>query len=174
MNRILLLGILSFALWAWPRLPERIPVHFGIDGRPDAWDEPGLWSWFFLPALAAFLTLLMDWLPRFMARHPRWVNLPNGIRLEDLPSRARQPVLDLLGWFLALVQTEILVIFALIQLATYRTAFGEESQGIMILVLVLAVTASPLFLVVFFVKLQGVMKEVRRLRAQGSEPSPSR
>lgn len=174
MNRILLLGILSFALWAWPRLPERIPVHFGIDGRPDAWDEPGLWSWFFLPALAAVLTLLMDWLPRFMARHPRWVNLPNGIRLEDLPSRARQPVLDLLGWFLALVQTEILVIFALIQLATYRTAFGEDSQGIMILVLVLAVTASPLFLVVFFAKLQGVMKEVRRLRARGSEPSPSR
>lgn len=174
MNRILLLGILSFALWAWPRLPERIPVHFGIDGRPDAWDEPGLWSWLFLPALAAVLTLLMDWLPRFMARHPRWVNLPNGIRLEDLPSRARQPVLDLLGWFLALVQTEILVIFALIQLATYRTAFGEDSQGIMILVLVLAVTASPLFLVVFFVKLQGVMKEVRRLRARGSEPSPSR
>lgn len=174
MNRVLLLGILAFALWAWPRLPERIPVHFGIDGRPDAWGEPGLWSWFFLPALAAALTLLMDWLPGFMARHPRWVNLPNGIRLEDLPSRARRPVLDLLAWFLALVQMEILIIFALIQLATYRSAFGEESQGIMILVLVLAVTASPLFLVVFFVRLQGVMKKVRRLRAQKSEPSPPR
>ncbi|NNM05916.1 MAG: hypothetical protein HKO65_12570 [Gemmatimonadetes bacterium] len=55
---------------------------------------------------------------------------------------------------IALVQTEILVLFLLIQLSAYRGALGEEAQGIMIMVLLIAILASPLLLVVFFLSLQ--------------------
>ncbi|HJV23088.1 MAG TPA: DUF1648 domain-containing protein [Holophagaceae bacterium] len=27
----------AVSLWAWPRLPERVPTHWGISGKPDAW-----------------------------------------------------------------------------------------------------------------------------------------
>jgi hypothetical protein len=36
-NWILILGMIGFAVWAWPQLPEQIPTHFGIDGAADAW-----------------------------------------------------------------------------------------------------------------------------------------
>jgi uncharacterized membrane protein len=28
------------ALAIWPRLPARVPTHWGIDGQPDAWGSP--------------------------------------------------------------------------------------------------------------------------------------
>jgi uncharacterized membrane protein len=55
LNILLILAMLGFALWAWPRLPGRIPAHFGIDGRPDAWTGKGISSWFALPGVAVFL-----------------------------------------------------------------------------------------------------------------------
>lgn len=170
MANVLLSGaIVAFALWAWPRLPDRIPLHFGFGGEPDRWGEPSAESWFTLPALAVALTLLMFWLPRFMARHPRWVNLPNGKRLSEFPGRARGPILELLAGFLALVQTEVLVIFGLIQFATWQAAMGEGSQGIMITVLLLALLSSPLFLVILFLKFPKAVARAERIR-DGTTP----
>ena len=101
----LMAAMLGFSLWVWPDLPERIPTHFGIDGRPDAGAEPTVLSWFGL------------------------------------------------------------VIFAIIQLASYRTALGEDSQGAMILVLLLAVLSSPFLLVVFFLRFRVALEAGERLSA---------
>jgi uncharacterized membrane protein len=27
----------AVSLWAWPKLPDRVPTHWGISGKPDAW-----------------------------------------------------------------------------------------------------------------------------------------
>lgn len=29
--------MLAAAVWAWPRTPEVMPVHFGLSGQPTAW-----------------------------------------------------------------------------------------------------------------------------------------
>ncbi|TWH38105.1 DUF1648 domain-containing protein, partial [Micrococcus luteus] len=29
----------GWALVALPGLPERVPTHWGVDGRPDAWED---------------------------------------------------------------------------------------------------------------------------------------
>ena len=158
LNSLLLLGMVSFALWAWPRLPNRIPVHFGIDGQPDGWAERSLASWFLLPGIAILLTLLMGAFRLLFHRYPRLVNLPDRTRLTDLPEAARGPVLEMFSGFLAIVQTELLVIFFLIEIATFKSAMGEPSQGIMLTVLILAILTSPVLLVVFFLGLQGAMK----------------
>jgi len=47
---------------------------------------------------------------------------------------------------------------------------GQESQGIMILVLLIAVTASPFLMVVFFVRLQNAMNRGKKLAARGAAP----
>lgn len=46
------------ALGAYPRLPEKIPVHFGISGEPDGWG--GRWMIFLMPVIAT-LIVAMNW-----------------------------------------------------------------------------------------------------------------
>ena len=166
MNVLLILAIGGGALWAWPHLPSQIPTHFGMDGRPDAWSARTLESWFMVPGIALLLTAGQGFLRTMIRRKPGWVNLPGTVGLDDLPEKARGPVLELLSGFLALVQTEVLVIFGLIQLATYRTAMGQESQGIMVGVLILAVTASPFLMVVLFSRLPGAMDRAKKLASR--------
>jgi len=171
LNLMLILGLVGLAVWSWPRLPDRIPVHFGIDGQPDAWSERTLVSWFALPGVAVLLVLLMGLFRTLMHRYPRLVNLPDRTRLSELPELARGPVLEMLSGFLSAVQSELLVLFGLIHLATFRSAMGEPSQGIMITVLLLAILTSPVLLVVFFLRLQPALdrgKELARRAAAGA------
>jgi uncharacterized membrane protein len=163
LNSVMVLGMVGFAVWAWPRLPHKIPVHFGIDGQPNGWTERSLVSWFALPGVAILLTLLMGLFRVLMKRYPRLVNLPDRRRLSELPTAARGPVLEMLSGFLAVVQTELLVIFGLIQIATFKSAMGEQSLGIMITVLILAILTSPLLLVVFFLRLQPALDRGKEL-----------
>ena len=95
-NAVLASWMVALALWAWPRLPDRIPTHFGIDGHADAWSDKGLVSWFLLPAVALALLLLMYWIRSVLPRRPGWVNLPDQRRLADLPEAARGPVLEMM------------------------------------------------------------------------------
>jgi uncharacterized membrane protein len=162
----LMVAMVWFTIWAWPRLPERIPTHFGIDGRPDSWSEPSVGSWFLMPLIALTLTLGMYGFRRAMPWHPNWVNLPDRRRLSDLPKLARGPVLEMVAGFLALVQAHLLVIFSIIQLASYRTAHGGDSQGAMILVLLLAVMASPFLMVVFFLRFKSALAAGEKLVAE--------
>ncbi len=66
------------SLWAWSVLPgdARIPVHFGLDGRPDRFAGP-LLALSVLPAAAALLAALLALLPRF---EPRAANLAGSGR----------------------------------------------------------------------------------------------
>jgi len=170
-NTALSAGLVGFGVWAWPRLPDRIPTHFGLNGMPDAWSGTTLTSWFLVPGLALLLAGGVGILRRILPLKPRWVNLPGRTKLVELPEAARGPVLEVLSGSLAMVQTEILVLFALVYLGTLRTAMGESSQGIMILVLLFAVLASPILTVVFVLGFQGAVERGRRMAAaQGMNP----
>lgn len=162
-NVVLILGLVGFALWAWPQLPERIPVHFGLDGTADGWAERSVLSWFGPTLVAALISLLLLLFRALMPRYPRLVNLPDRTRLADLPEVARQPVLEMMGGFLALVQTGLLVVFGLIQYASYRTAMGQPSQGIMITVLLTSILMSPVLLVTLFLRLQPALDRGKEL-----------
>ena len=156
-NVLLVLGMISFAFWAWPRLPDRIPTHFGVDGLPDSWSEKGIWSWFGATAVGISIALSIGLFRAFIPRKPNWVNLPDRRKLSDLPEAARPPVIEMFSGFLAMVQTQLLIIFALIQAGAWKSAMGGSSQGIMIVVLLLAILSSPFLLVVFFLRLQGAL-----------------
>ena len=171
LNLLLILGVLGFAFWAWPRLPETVPTHFGFDGQADAWSERSFRSWFMLPGIAILLVLGLGWLRQLFFRRPDWVKLPDRRRVSDLPEVARPPVLEMMSGFMALVQTEMLTIFALIEYGSYRGAMGHSSQGIMILVLIVALLSSPFFMVVFFLRLQGALARGKKLeQAAMAEP----
>jgi hypothetical protein len=71
---------LLIVLRAWDTLPEEIPVHFGITGRPDRWG--GRWQAWILPVIAlgmyalfSFITGTWDWI---LGRQPTF---PRGMEL---------------------------------------------------------------------------------------------
>jgi len=162
-NGVLAVGLLAFALWAWTGLPDRIPTHFGLDGTADAWSVRTVWSWFGAPFIGLLLTAGLGWVRWILPRKPGWVNLPDRTRLADLPEVARRPVNEALSGFMALLQCQLLIIFSLIQFGTYRTAHGQSSQGVMIVVMILALLSSPFLLVVFFLRFQKALAEGKRL-----------
>jgi hypothetical protein len=71
---------LLIILRAWDTLPEQIPVHFGITGRPDRWG--GRWQAWILPVVAlgmyaifSFITGTWGWV---LGRQPAF---PRGMEL---------------------------------------------------------------------------------------------
>lgn len=63
---VVLLTLATFAVLAYfyPRLPERLPVHWNAAGEADGWSPKGLPSVFFLPALGVYLQVLFFVLKR--------------------------------------------------------------------------------------------------------------
>ena len=169
LNWTLLALMMGFSLWAWLRLPEQIPTHFGFQGHPDAWSPRTLGHWFSPPAVAVALIALIGFFRLVLPQRPHWVNLPDRRRLSDLPEPCQKQVLEMLAGFLALVQTELLVIFGLIEWASFHAALRQESQALMILALLLAVLSSPVLVIVFFLQFQKAMdrgmEAVRRAEA---------
>ncbi|HEY1767725.1 MAG TPA: DUF1648 domain-containing protein [Terracidiphilus sp.] len=114
---IVLFAVTALALYGPNRLPARIPAHFNLAGRPDAWSSPRMLL--LLPAVAAVIYLLMTW----VARHPSAFNFPvrvtrhNRRRLEDL-------ALAMIAW----LKAEVVCFFAWIQCSAIRAA-RHPGQG---------------------------------------------
>ena len=53
------------ALSVYPRLPEQIPVHFGVKGEPDRWG--GRWMIFLLPMIGAAVLALNYWIYEYLS-----------------------------------------------------------------------------------------------------------
>ena len=58
----LLAGTVAFSLVVYSRLPERVPVHWGLSGEPDRYGGR-LEGAFLVPAIMALVFALMRWLP---------------------------------------------------------------------------------------------------------------
>jgi hypothetical protein len=110
---------------AYPRLPERIPVHFGISGRPDRWSGRG--SIVALVVLPAVMTLAFYLLIRFIPRlggNPRYVNIPRKDEFFRLPPEKRDIYWALFKEFLAGLTAAVNLLFYFIIRGTVRVATG--------------------------------------------------
>lgn len=59
---LMLLADLFFGLWAWRRMPARVPIHWNFSGQVDAWGPP--WeNAFLLPLIGVAVYLLLLFLP---------------------------------------------------------------------------------------------------------------
>ena len=80
--------LLIAAMWiaaaaAWPSAPERMPIHWGLDGRPDGWGGRFV-ALLFLPILATGSYVLLLVLPRLdpgRANYGRFAGAYQTIRL---------------------------------------------------------------------------------------------
>ncbi len=74
----LIAAMLGLSLWAWSMLPPGalMPVHFGIDGRPDRFAAKGI-GLFAMPLVAIGITALLAVIPRI---EPRRLNLAGSAK----------------------------------------------------------------------------------------------
>lgn len=56
---LLLAAYFGGCVLAWPRLPERIPLHFDFLGRVTAWVPTSAAMWFLLPVIATAVVLFL-------------------------------------------------------------------------------------------------------------------
>jgi uncharacterized membrane protein len=67
-------GMLAASAWAWDQIPDRVPVHFGIDGKPDRWGSK-LEALLIMPGVVALVGVIMAVIPMI---DPRRNNLASS------------------------------------------------------------------------------------------------
>ena len=102
-------------IWtAWPALPSRVPTHFGISGRPDAFGDKS--SLFLLPAVTIALYTLLTVLSFFA----QTFNYPVRVTDENRP-RLHALGVTLVGW----LKAELVWIFAYLCVSSIAVAEGR-------------------------------------------------
>ncbi len=128
------LGILTMlyvTIKSWPLLPQTIPHHFGVSGRPDAWG--GKWTLWLLPGISLVLYVGLT----ILSRHPHIYNYPWPLTEQNAAAQYH-----IARTLLGALKTEIVVIFAYLQQQTIEVALGKaEGLGIIFL---------PIFLILIF------------------------
>lgn len=124
-----LAGLWERAFSLWPDLPDRVPVHFGLDGTPDRYADRSAGVWFVLPVLGTVLwSLFALGLPALVRRLARtnsiWLNIPRRDAFRSLPTDARLRVVADLAGLLRLIGAELVVLFAIILHGTAKVAGG--------------------------------------------------
>jgi uncharacterized membrane protein len=67
----LIVGAVLFSLAVYPRLPDQVPIHWGLSGEPDRFGSR-VEAAFLMPALMIAVLAIMNWFP---SRDPRAANI---------------------------------------------------------------------------------------------------
>jgi uncharacterized membrane protein len=113
-----LVGAFAILGSAWSQLPERIPLHFDITGKPDGWGNKG-WLWI-LPMIGAVIYVGFT----ALVRVPHRFNYPWKITPENA-QRQYRIARSLLTW----LKAQITLLLAAIAWTTIRVALGK-AEGI--------------------------------------------
>ncbi|MEI7657699.1 MAG: DUF1648 domain-containing protein [Phycisphaerae bacterium] len=134
-----LAGLIQAALWwraaAWyPRLPDRIPIHFDMSGTPDGWAAKSAATWFLLPGLATLLTLALMgaglvMIPALARHKPQLINIPSKERFLALDADARAAAIAPLGTFMLFEATLLCGLFLWIVEMSGRVATGAATTA---------------------------------------------
>ena len=124
-------GLVACALWLWPEVPDRVPLHHGADGTPDRWGDRSLLSWLGLPLVGLGVSALLDWTAWWTARRPDspLVNLPRKRELLALPPERRAPVLRVVARMVYGLGVLSAAALFLIQLGIWTTAQGRDGSA---------------------------------------------
>ncbi len=68
---LMILAAWGLVFWYWPQLPDPVPTHWGIDGRPDDW-MPRLWGALIGPLAATLVYLVLTLSPLIDPRSRNW------------------------------------------------------------------------------------------------------
>ena len=119
-------AVIAYALFMHPRLPERVPVHFDLQGNPDRWSSPMELTGV-LVGVSAFFLLLFGLLPLFMTRLPPslW-NLPH--RDYWLAPTRKEGTARVVSMFCFRIGSLTSLFFLLLHQAVISVAIGKTER----------------------------------------------
>ncbi len=133
-NAILLVAMWAFALWAYDRLPDPIPIHFDAAGDPNGWADKSYASWLLVPGCALGMTAVTYAcaLLAVLARtNPRLINFPGRYRRKflALPAGRRESVLAVARAFTYWLAVPMNALLAWVEWGMYHAAFDGRMTG---------------------------------------------
>lgn len=133
-----------YSINAFFAMPEVIPTHFGLSGKPDAFgSKTGFWA---LPAIALILNAGMS----VLALYPHKFNYMITITETNAEYQYRAA-----RYLLRVLKININLIFFYIQFVTYRTALGE-SEGIDPMMFLVLIGVDMILLIYYLVAINRV------------------
>ncbi|MGR3205093.1 DUF1648 domain-containing protein [Bacillus glycinifermentans] len=109
-------GSIVFLISIWSKLPEEVPVHYGVLGEADRWGSK--WELIILPGIGMFILLLMT----LLEKHPEIHNYPkrlNEANAERFYLHSRKLINQL--------KNVCIIIFSFILLESVSIALGWGS-----------------------------------------------
>lgn len=137
---VLFVAHVAMLVWAWPLLPEQLPMHFGISGQPDSWAGKGFVTLGVLPLVHLLMLATISW----VLPHPEWSNLPSTTRFVDLDATAQRRVAWVLQGLLASIAGLVSLIFSVLSLSIVRIGLGQVEElpsGFMVLPVLVVLTS---------------------------------
>lgn len=144
----------------WPRLPERIPIHFGLDGTADAWTRTSFLSWFGIPLMAVAMALLLLGTIKLARRSPNLWNIPEKRRFLLLSPEQRAPIEMRLERVIAIAGILTTTLFMAIHVGMYQAAMGL-STGLSRASMAIAFGSTTAIVVVALFETAAVGREIR-------------
>lgn len=148
-NLLLLAALIGFAAVTWAERPERIPVHFGLDGRPTRWSGPSFLAWFGLPIITVLLVAFIYAVARLLSRHPHLINMPDKARFLALPASRRAAVIERVQDFMFWVTAPTVMIAGSVQWAMNRGTLAGATGAEIVLVVVMSSLVGPVLMIVW-------------------------
>ena len=153
-----------WVLWegviVYSRLPERVPIHFNLQGEPDGWAGKNVWSVLGMPILAAVLLVVMGLVSRLQAK---WYNFPGKERVLALPKPLQDHIIAPMQESLAWMGAGIGVGISFAAREGWAVAMGHrEALGVWTMLLPIALG--------FVAVLAGILVALRRLRDLEGSP----
>ncbi len=165
-NVLMAIVLVAFSVWGYVRLPDTIPTHFGLDGKPDGYGSRV--TFLVMPAIAVITAIGVAWSGKLIRRKPSLVNLPDKKRFLALPEREQQWVLDEVVEMMEYIATGTLALFLAIELIMYRSALGHATGGTATGILIALMLGTLVLPIVMLVRIQGRVNEaVRRTKVGG-------
>ncbi|MEM7248017.1 MAG: DUF5808 domain-containing protein [Acidobacteriota bacterium] len=123
----LLLGLMALghAMAVEPKLPERIPTHFGTSGEPDAWSDKSFAAVYLLSCTCLGMALMLGGFALLTAQ----VQGPRRLGDDGRSYRARRGFQASVALMLANMSVMVSAMLAYFSWAGLRTALGEM-QGL--------------------------------------------
>ena len=123
-----------YAIKFYPQLPDKIPAHFGIDGKPDGWVAK---SWLTALGLsyfelALYLLMTIGTLVIIKSSNPlRFINLPIPYsRIEKLGEQQLEEIRKIVIQLMLVVKVVIVSMFAWLSCRSIQVAIGiREGLG---------------------------------------------
>lgn len=158
---IIMLAIVSWiiAIIFWGKLPEVIPIHFGVSGMADGWADKSVFMVYLMPLLQSLMIVLFA----FVYHKPQYSNLPSTMWLATLDPKHKNLAYDLIRTMDMGVAIFAGALFTYMTYGMNMSAI-DPGQGLENAILFLIVGLMMVWIIYWTIKIYRITKKQLRVR----------